>query len=445
MFEKGILKWSGMLTLFCFVWFCVAADLSFAQSSEKDALLEARRLSQEGNFDGAIKILKDYIEKLKIIKEQKQNLAKAYYSLARTYHKVGEEALCDENLRMVFMTYRHFSTEENDFIFKDRVDKTRQEVEAEIKAEEKRKAEERKAREELKAREKQKPEKEVIAKPVEKKKKKKFPWLLAVGGVVVVGVILYLLLNKKDTNGEVVEDDFDPNYDTEVLGIEWIHIPEGEFMMGDNFNEGSTDERPVHAVNLDSYYISKYEVTFEQYDAFCDETFRSKPYDLGWGRGNRPVITVSWHDANAFCTWLSVKTGIGIFLPTEAQWEKAARGTGQLRYPWGNSEPNCNVANYNDCYGMTRPVGSYPSGISPYGVYDMGGNVWEWCSDWYSATYYAESPYNNPTGPASGDDRVKRGGSWNNNALKTRCASRYYTPPSGGGSKLGFRICRDRL
>ena len=370
----------------------------------------------------------------KLIKEQKQNLAKAYYSLARTYYKVGEEDLCNENLKMVFKTYPGFSTDETDFIFKDRVEKIKNEVKEKVKEEEKAKVEEKKKKE---------PVKKVIVKPVKKKKKKKFPWLLAVGGIVVVGVVLYLLLKKKDTNGDNEEDQTDPNYDTEVLGIEWIHIPAGEFLMGDNFNEGSSDERPVHAVYLDSYNISKYEVTFEQYDKFCEETFRNKPNDEGWGRGNRPVIYVNWDDAKAFCEWLSQKTGKNINLPTEAQWEKAARGTDQRRYPWGNSDPNCGIVNYNNCYGTTRPVGSYPTGVSPYGVHDMAGNVWEWCSDWYSSTYYSESPYNNPTGPSSGSYKIRRGGSWDNGANKVRCTYRYPNPPSSGGRKLGFRLCRD--
>ncbi|TES92891.1 MAG: hypothetical protein E3J87_03715 [Candidatus Cloacimonadota bacterium] len=163
--------------------------------------------------------------------------------------------------------------------------------------------------------------------------------------------------------------------------IEWVQVPAGYFEMGDNFNEGAGHELPVHTVYLDTYYMSKYEVTFEQYDAFCDVTGRSKPSDYDWGRGDRPVIWVSWNDTKAFCDWLSARTGENIHLPTEAQWEKAARGTDQRRFPWGDRSPDSSLANYGENNMKTMPVGSYPLGVSPYGIHDMAGNVHEWCSD----------------------------------------------------------------
>jgi len=213
--------------------------------------------------------------------------------------------------------------------------------------------------------------------------------------------------------------------------------------MGDNFNEGFSDELPVHTVYLDTYYISKYEVTFEQYDEFCDATGRTKPSDEGWGRGDRPVIHVNWNDAKAFCDWMSGETGENIHLPTEAQWEKAARGTDQRRYPWGNGSPDNSLANYANNLGKTLPVGSYPEGVSPYGIHDMAGNVWEWCSDWYDYDYYSSSPTNNPQGPSSRPYHVRRGGSWSNLAHVIRSALRDYYSPSSSDFSVGFRLCKD--
>ena len=270
------------------------------------------------------------------------------------------------------------------------------------------------------------------------KRKKKFPWLWVAGGVVVaVGVTVFLLLNKKKSH-----------YDTDVLGIQWIDIPKGEFLMGDNFNdgEGAIDEQPVHTVYLDAYKMSKYEVTFQQYDTFCESTGRNKPNDNRFGRGDHPVIYVTWDDARAFCDWLSRETGKNIHLPTEAQWEKAARGTDRRKYPWGNTTLSCDLANYEPCVKHTMPVGSYPGGVSPYGVYDMAGNVYEWCYDWYDAGYYSISSKNNPTGPSTGGVHVCRGGGYLSYAEKLRCCNRtsYPTPNSPDiHVHLGFRICWD--
>ena len=225
-----------------------------------------------------------------------------------------------------------------------------------------------------------------------------------------------------------------------MKGVEWINIPAGEFVMGDHHNEGDPDEKPLHTVHLDSYSISMYEVTFEQYDAFCDDTGRPKPSDDGWGRGNMPAINVSWTDATEYCEWLSGKTGRNMKLPTEAQWEKAAAGTDQRMYPWGNNEPNASLCNYNNNVGRTQPVGSYPAGISPYGVHDMAGNVWEWCSDWYSDTYYSVSPTNNPEGPSTGINRVTRGGSWSRREHNIRTSNRNENSVSFIKNNLGFRL-----
>ena len=257
-----------------------------------------------------------------------------------------------------------------------------------------------------------------------------------------------------------------------AYGITMIYIPPGEFMMGQtheekkwlidqigekNYNSNYTDETPLHKVYLDGYWMGKYEVTFAQYDRYCHETKIKKPGDEGWGRENRPVINVSWDDAVDYCRWLSQKTGLRFKLPTEAQWEKAARGNDQRKYPWGNTEPYYNgkwYANYcayeswekrgEDGFTYTAPVGSYRLGASPYGILDMAGNVWEWCSDCYEAGYYKNSPLKNPAGPGGGSIRVVRGGSWKYSGARfLRCANRFYFRPADRGGDLGFRLRQD--
>jgi formylglycine-generating enzyme required for sulfatase activity len=234
------------------------------------------------------------------------------------------------------------------------------------------------------------------------------------------------------------------DYDVNVLGINWIPIPAGDFRMGDNFEFGETRERPVHTVNLTAYAISKFEVTFAQYDVFCDETSRTKPSDRGWGRGTMPVIYVSWNDAKAFCDWLATKTGKAIHLPTEAQWERAAAGTDQRLYPWGSATPSCAYANYNPCGGKTKPVGSSPAGASAVGAQDMAANAWEWCSDWFGETYYQtcfdQGTVRNPQGPTDGIDRVLRSGSYTVKTERLRCSFRDYNSPGYTAPSVSFRI-----
>ncbi|MDY0296015.1 MAG: bifunctional serine/threonine-protein kinase/formylglycine-generating enzyme family protein [Acidobacteriota bacterium] len=221
------------------------------------------------------------------------------------------------------------------------------------------------------------------------------------------------------------------------LGIEWVKMEAGEFSMGSN--DGASDEQPVHRVYLDTYYISKYEVTFDQYDAFCNETGRSRPSDEGWGRGSRPVINVSWDDAVAFCRWLSKKTGKTVRLPTEAEWEKAAKGGNNSRgYTYSGSNNVDAVAWYSgNAGGRTDPVGQ--KSANELGIHDMSGNVWEWCADWYNKNYYSRSPARNPAGPSSGSRRVFRGGCWILFASFCRSAYRDSGPPSLRLDSLGFR------
>jgi formylglycine-generating enzyme required for sulfatase activity len=224
-----------------------------------------------------------------------------------------------------------------------------------------------------------------------------------------------------------------------------IYIPAGEFTMGSNDYD---DQKPIHTVYLDAYYIDKYEVTNAQYKKFCDATGHSQPSGPDF-RGmtsyftnypNYPVVNVSWNDASSYASWAGKR------LPTEAEWEKAARGTDGRKYPWGNtwdpSKCNNRESNSPDGYANTAPVGSFPQGASPYGVMDMAGNVWEWCTDWYDKDYYSQSPNNNPKGPSSGSDRVLRGGAWNNNQYLCRSTTRFNDNPPYGYYFNGFRCVR---
>jgi len=251
----------------------------------------------------------------------------------------------------------------------------------------------------------------------------------------------------------------------EKYDITMVYIPPGEFMMGQtaeekkwlidkigekDYNSYYSDETPLHNVYLDGYWIGKYEVTFAQYDRYCNDTKIKKPADRGWGRENRPVINVSWNDAVAYCQWLSQETGLKFNLPTEAQWEKAARGNDRRKYPWGSMEPGKDLANFAGNIGKTTPVGSYPAGASPYGLLDMAGNVWEWCSDRYDRDYYKNLTrenknkiIKNPIGPDSGSYRVIRGGSWYSYAGYLRCADRFFNGPSYRFFNLGFRLRQD--
>ncbi|OGP59482.1 MAG: hypothetical protein A2V67_10775 [Deltaproteobacteria bacterium RBG_13_61_14] len=168
------------------------------------------------------------------------------------------------------------------------------------------------------------------------------------------------------------------------------------------------NEEPAHRVSLDAFYIDKFEVTQGEYKecvraGSCKD---NKKYD-GFTGDRQPVVGVTWNQAKAYCEWAGKR------LPTEAEWEKAARGTDGRMYPWGNQKASCELANYDDCkMEKTWPVGTKPDGASPYGALDMAGNVWEWVADWYEENYYSHSPNKNPTGSASGSGRVLRGGSW---------------------------------
>ena len=243
-----------------------------------------------------------------------------------------------------------------------------------------------------------------------------------------------------------------------------IFVEKGSFIMGDTWGDGDSKEKPIHKVTFTyDFYINKYETTFDEYDAFCDVTGRSKPNDWGWGRGTKPVINVSWWDAIDYCNWLSEKEKlpkaydnngnlldkngrvttdiakvVGYRLLTEAEWEYAARGGNKSKgYKYaGSNNVNDVVWYFAD---ETQEVGK--KAPNELGIYDMSGNVWEWCSDWYDIWYYGKSPTTNPYNN-SGSSRVYRGGHWSIGMEDVRVAFRGKLSPTDTYYGLGFRIAR---
>jgi len=287
-------------------------------------------------------------------------------------------------------------------------------------------------------------------------------------------------------NGEAIIDD-----------VIYVYVPKGEFIMGSTDDDTALalelcqnyyhtpenckrswydDERPQHTVHLKSYWIMQTEVTNAQYAQFIDaDGYTKQEYwsPAGWswredneitGPGkssqnsnlngpNQPMIDIGHYEAEAYANWLSDTIGFDFSLPTEAEWEKAARGTEGHLYPWGNSwdasrfnycDENCTAdgadKESDDGYRYSAPVGSYPAGSSPYGALDMAGNVWEWTADFYDGDYYARSPERNPTGAESGEMFVVRGGSWSKNPNISRAAYRGRIKTALRSNDVGFRV-----
>jgi len=227
---------------------------------------------------------------------------------------------------------------------------------------------------------------------------------------------------------------------THPLHLELIRIPAGEFLMGSDpakDKDAQGNEQPQHRVYVSEFYIGKYPVTNTQYAVF-------QKIKIPSGKENHPVIIVSWNDAVAFCEWLRKETGELFRLPTEAEWEKAARGTDGRIYPWGNEWDATRLNIYENGPKTTTPVGAYsPQGDSPYGVADMAGNVSEWCADWYDEEEYQRrtgSKVSDPQGPKTGRARVVRGGSFFAEAELAHCAYRLWYDPDSGYVNLGFRV-----
>lgn len=270
-----------------------------------------------------------------------------------------------------------------------------------------------------------------------------------------------------------------------IDGATMVYVPAGEFVMGASASdpEAQPDEHPQHKVYLEAFWIDATEVTNAQFARFVQATgYQTEGERAGTGRffetitrkwressrvnwrhphglfsslkglEAHPVVHISWNDAQAYCAWAGKR------LPTEAEWEKAARGTDGRLYPWGNSRPAGELLNFadrrlpvpwadqavDDGYRFTAPVGSYPAGASPYGALDMAGNVWEWVADWYDEAYYAGSPASDPPGPPSGTSHVLRGGSWYDDAGGVRSTDRAAWPylPNVTSAVVGFRCAR---
>jgi len=265
-----------------------------------------------------------------------------------------------------------------------------------------------------------------------------------------------------------------------VTGMEFVFIKGGCFEMGDTFGDGDKVEKPVHEVCVDDFYLGKYEVTVGEFRKFVDATGYSTEAEKGDGcnkwtgkkwekdrsaswrspgfpiNDKHPVVCVSWNDAVAYARWMEGRGGKAYRLPTEAEWEYAARDGGKkIKYSWGNGKPSGNIADesakrkfpqfniwagYDDGYVYTAPVGSFrPNGL---GLYDMTGNVWECCADWYDENYYEKSPKDNPRGPGNGQYRVFRGGSWGGFPREVGAAHRVWDVPAAryycGGVRLGL-------
>jgi formylglycine-generating enzyme required for sulfatase activity len=253
--------------------------------------------------------------------------------------------------------------------------------------------------------------------------------------------------------------------DSARLRAGMVTVRAGEFQRGCDDRKPdescSSGEQPLHTVHLDEYAIDKYEVTNAEYAEFLNAEGNQVEGGVTWleagsswsrihdtngdweaeeGYENHPVVTVTWYGARAYCEWRGKR------LPTEAEWEKAARGASDTRiYPWGDENPDCSRLNYKDategyCVDDTTPIGSYPSGASPYGALDMAGNVGEWVNDWYDDDYYDTSPDSNPSGPSSGFGKVVRGGSWFTPQVRARTAYRYRSGgPNANYKNVGFR------
>jgi formylglycine-generating enzyme required for sulfatase activity len=220
---------------------------------------------------------------------------------------------------------------------------------------------------------------------------------------------------------------------------EMVVIPEGDFLMG--CKQGAGNEIPVHRVWVDRFAIARTAITNHLYQSFLAATSRTIPQgfsDLRFNHPDQPVTSVSWFDALAFCQWLAERTGKPYRLPTEAEWERAARGGLENKlYTWGDEAPQ-NQPHYDELWLIgPEPVGQRPA--NGFGLYDISENVHEWCADWYDENYYADSPERNPQGPASGRRKSSRGGSWRHQIKITRVAARSSIPPEFRYSDYGFR------
>jgi len=260
--------------------------------------------------------------------------------------------------------------------------------------------------------------------------------------LVILG---FLLLSVRVPDGLGADGPALPKEITGKDGAPMVLVPAGDFWMGLPEGEGLDDEQPRHQVFLNAFYIDKYEVTTARYAKFLGATGWEKP--VNWDvvkfpeHADRPVIGVSWSDADAYCR-IS-----GRRLPTEAEWEKAARDSNEQKFPWGDTRPQPSLALFGQMtrfsYDLLKSVESYPTGQGPYGAFNLAGNVAEWVQDWYDGSYYADSPPRNPPGPAGGQYKMTRGGSWSDMPVYLLSASRTTkVPPDTRNAFIGFRCAQ---
>jgi formylglycine-generating enzyme len=226
-----------------------------------------------------------------------------------------------------------------------------------------------------------------------------------------------------------------------------VHIPAGWFLMG--CDTGQDNENPAHRVWVDEFLLAARQVTNADYGRFLRDTVSSPPpfwSDPEFDHPEQPVVGVSWHEAIRYCEWLSARAPGNCRLPTEAEWERAARGgkDGAL-FPWGDTPPQSRPGYDQRCAGWWKTGPEPVGGGEPnaYGLYNMGDNVHEWCGDWYAPAYYAVSPERNPHGPETGERRASRGGSWRHHIKISRCAARSSIPPEFTYADYGFRVACD--
>jgi sulfatase modifying factor 1 len=224
-----------------------------------------------------------------------------------------------------------------------------------------------------------------------------------------------------------------------------VRVPAGWFWMGCEI--GRDDEKPVHRVWVDDFELAACQVTNEEYACFLATTRSPEPAcwnDPKFNHPKMPVVAVSWHEAVSYCDWLSRTTGKPYRLPTEAEWERAARGGAEKQlYSWGDAPPQEDPHYAGRWKNGPEPVGLYPP--SGYGLYNLGDNVHEWCFDWYDASYYSSSPERNPQGPDHGSRRASRGGSWRHQVKVARVAARSSIPPEFQYADYGFRVARSAM
>jgi formylglycine-generating enzyme len=279
------------------------------------------------------------------------------------------------------------------------------------------------------------------------------PTLLWTGVCLVTGVICLVMGNVQlSIGGQSVSS---AEMSRGLDGAPMVLIPAGPFTMGSN--DGFPNERPEHTVTLDAYYIDQYEITLTLYRKFLEAVNHESPPtwddEASTTVGDRPAIGVKWESAAAYCKWAGKR------LPTEAEWEKSARGTDGRRFPWGDMQPFIDIANYNrgmwvseaitlvavtsGLEGMSVRHGLKDGGKSPFNIFHMAGNAAEWVADWYERDYYQRSPGRNPPGPSAGEKRVLRGGSWADVPSALRVTARFSAEPDFEDRTIGFRCAMD--